>query len=378
MVHITLDHLSRKFGPVVAVDQVNLELPDGAFAVLLGPSGCGKTTTLNMIAGLEEVTSGRILFDGEEVQHRPPHKRDIAMVFQSYALYPNRSVRDNIGFPLRMAKVPKSEIASRVADVASRLEIADLLDRFPRALSGGQQQRVALARAIVRRPRAFLLDEPLSNLDAKLRTDMRFELKSLQRQLNGTFVLVTHDQAEAMSLADVLIVMNKGRVLQVGAPRDVYRHPANLFVARFVGIPAMNLIEGTVEEGVFRAGGWDVPLPHGVRQGPTTLGVRAEAITVSPTESGGNGRVQLVEQLGADALVAVETATGTVVARAHPDAPISSGDPVVVQFEGARIHLFDTETGERVEPTPTPEGQENGSETTGDAVRLDPDRALRV
>jgi ABC-type sugar transport system ATPase subunit len=221
MVRITLERLSRRFGPIVAVDDVDLALPDGAFAVLLGPSGCGKTTTLNMIAGLEEVSAGRILFDGQEVHHRPPHKRDIAMVFQSYALYPNRSVRENITFPLRMAKVPKSEIAVRVADVAARLEIAELLDRHPRALSGGQQQRVALARAIVRRPRAFLLDEPLSNLDAKLRTDMRLELKSLQRQLNGTFVLVTHDQAEAMSLADLLVVMNKGRVQQVGAPLAV-------------------------------------------------------------------------------------------------------------------------------------------------------------
>lgn len=349
MVQIRLENLTRTFGPVVAVDQVTLELPDGAFAVLLGPSGCGKTTTLNMIAGLEEVTAGRILFDGEEVQHRPPHKRDIAMVFQSYALYPNRSVRDNIGFPLRMAKVPKREIAARVEDVAARLEIGELLDRHPRALSGGQQQRVALARAIVRRPRAFLLDEPLSNLDAKLRTDMRFELKSLQRQLNGTFVLVTHDQAEAMSLADLLIVMNNGRVLQAGAPRDVYRYPANLFVARFVGIPAMNLIEGVVEDGRFRAAGWEVPLRAGVRPGAVTLGVRAEAIRVTPAESGANGRVQLVEQLGADAQVAVETATGTVVARAHPDTPLYSGDPVIVEVEPQRIHLFDPASGERVD-----------------------------
>lgn len=348
MVRITLDRLSRHFGPIVAVDEVSLELPDGVFAVLLGPSGCGKTTTLNMIAGLEEVTSGRILFDSEEVQHRPPHKRDIAMVFQSYALYPNRSVRDNIAFPLRMAKVPKAEVARRVADVAARLEIAGLLDRFPRALSGGQQQRVALARAIVRRPRAFLLDEPLSNLDAKLRNDMRFELKSLQRQLQGTFVLVTHDQAEAMSLADTLVVMDKGRIQQVGAPLAVYRRPANLFVARFVGVPAMNLVEGAIADGCFRGPGWEMPVGNAYPPGPVTLGVRAEDVRLTPTEVAATGRVQLVEQLGADALVAVETAVGVLLARVHPDTPLEPGDGVRFAFEPARVHLFATGTGQRL------------------------------
>jgi ABC-type sugar transport system ATPase subunit len=348
VVRITLDRLSRHFGPVVAVDEVSLELPDGVFAVLLGPSGCGKTTTLNMIAGLEEVTAGRILFDGEEVQHRPPHKRDIAMVFQSYALYPNRSVRDNIAFPLRMAKVPKAEVARRVADVAARLEIAGLLDRFPRALSGGQQQRVALARAIVRRPRAFLLDEPLSNLDAKLRNDMRFELKSLQRQLQGTFVLVTHDQAEAMSLADTLVVMDKGRVQQVGAPLAVYRRPANLFVARFVGVPAMNLVAGAMADGAFRAEGWEVPLPGAVRSGPTTLGVRPEGIGIAAAAAGGTGHVQLVEHLGADAMVAVVTATGIVVVREHADTPLQPGDPVRLTVDPRHAHLFDPATGDRL------------------------------
>jgi ABC-type sugar transport system ATPase subunit len=348
MVQIDLERVTRRFGAVVAVDDVDLTIADGAFTVLLGPSGCGKTTTLNMIAGLEEVSAGRIRFDGEAVQDRPPHKRDIAMVFQSYALYPNRSARDNIAFPLRMSRIDKREIAARVADVAAKLGIAELLDRHPRALSGGQQQRVALARAIVRRPRAFLLDEPLSNLDAKLRTEMRFELKSLQRQLGGTFVLVTHDQAEAMSLADEVVVMDRGRVQQVGAPLDVYRKPANLFVARFIGVPAMNLVAGEIAEGVFRGSGFVVEVGWRYPAGPATLGFRAEDASLAPAESGATGRVQLVEQLGADALVAVETAAGMIVAREHPDTPLQSGDAVRVVVDAGRAHLFAVESGERL------------------------------
>jgi ABC-type sugar transport system ATPase subunit len=350
MVQITLEGVSRRFGTVVAVDGVDLQIGDGSFTVLLGPSGCGKTTTLNMIAGLEEVSGGRILFDGEEIQDRPPHKRDIAMVFQSYALYPNRSVRENIAFPLRMSRVEKREIAARVADVAARLEIAELLDRHPKALSGGQQQRVALARAIVRRPRAFLLDEPLSNLDAKLRADMRIELKALQRQLNGTFVLVTHDQAEAMSLADTLVVMNKGRVQQFGAPLTVYRRPVNLFVARFVGIPAMNLIEGEVSGSVFRGRGWEVPLDSGYDDGPRTLGFRSEGVRLEPASEGATGKVELVEQLGADALVAVATDSGVVLAREHPDTRLEPGDGVRLVVDPTQVHLFATDTGNRLSP----------------------------
>jgi ABC-type sugar transport system ATPase subunit len=348
MVQISLERVSRRFGTVVAVDDVDLEIADGSFTVLLGPSGCGKTTTLNMIAGLEEVSAGRIRFDGEEVQDRPPHKRDIAMVFQSYALYPNRSVRDNIAFPLRMSRVDKREIAARVADVAGKLGIAELLDRHPRALSGGQQQRVALARAIVRRPRAFLLDEPLSNLDAKLRTEMRFELKALQRQLGGTFVLVTHDQAEAMSLADEVVIMDQGRVQQVGAPLAVYREPANLFVARFIGVPAMNLVAGEIADGRFRGPGFEVDLGHRFPAGPVTLGFRAEDASLAPAGDGATGRVQLVEQLGADALVAVETAAGLIVAREHPDTPLQSGDGVRVAVDPGRAHLFAAGSGERL------------------------------
>jgi ABC-type sugar transport system ATPase subunit len=270
------------------------------------------------------------------------------MVFQSYALYPNRSVRDNIAFPLRMSRVDKREIAARVADVAARLGIAALLDRHPRALSGGQQQRVALARAIVRRPRAFLLDEPLSNLDAKLRTEMRFELKSLQRQLAGTFVLVTHDQAEAMSLADEIVVMDAGRVQQVGAPLAVYRQPANLFVARFIGVPAMNLVSGEIADGVFRGPGLEVALGDRYPSGTATLGFRAEDAVLTPTDTGANGRVQLVEQMGADALVAIDAPSGVVVARHHPDTPLQPGDGVRIGVEPARAHLFATASGLRL------------------------------
>jgi ABC-type sugar transport system ATPase subunit len=347
MAQIALQGLRKTFGNVVAVADVTFTIDDGTFAVLLGPSGCGKTTTLNLIAGLEETTAGLILFDGEEVQDLPPHKRDIAMVFQSYALYPNRSVRDNIGFPLRMRRVNRNEIERRVNEVARRLGIAELLERRPRALSGGQQQRVALARAIIRRPRAFLLDEPLSNLDAKLRADMRFELKGLQRDLGGTFVHVTHDQAEAMSLADVLIVMDKGLVQQIGPPLTVYQQPANVFVATFVGIPTMNLVAGEINGGTFRAPGWEYPLNGVQASGPVTLGLRSEDLTAEPSSNGAPAKVRLVEQLGSDALVDIEIEFGRLVGRAPADTPLAPGDPVTLRVNPRRIHLFDAHTGVR-------------------------------
>lgn len=347
MAQIELQGLRKTFGSVVAVTDVSLTIGDGTFTVLLGPSGCGKTTTLNMIAGLEDLTAGTILFDGVEVQDLPPHKRDIAMVFQSYALYPNRSVRENIAFPLRMQRVNRHEIDTRVESVAAKLGISELLARRPRALSGGQQQRVALARAIVRRPRAFMLDEPLSNLDAKLRADMRFELKALQRDLNGTFVHVTHDQAEAMSLADVMVVMDKGLIQQVGPPLAVYQEPANLFVATFVGIPTMNLISGEIAEGVFRVPGWEYPLGASAVSGPVTLGIRSEDATLEAAPSGGVGRVGLVEQLGSDALVEVAAGFGRLLVRTSADTPFRPGDPVGVRLNTRRVHLFDPKTGVR-------------------------------
>ncbi len=320
--------------------------------MLLGPSGCGKSTTLNMIAGLEEVTSGRIRFDGDEMQDRAPHRRDIAMVFQSYALYPNRSVRENIAFGLRIARVPKKEITERVQGVAARLELTPLLDRKPRQLSGGQQQRVALARAIVRRPRAFLLDEPLSNLDAKLRADMRIGLKELQQELSGTFVYVTHDQTEAMSMADRVVVMRDGRIQQVDAPLGLYLRPANRFVAAFVGSPTMNQIEGQVDErSTFHAAGWACPVAGEPSAGPAVLGLRAEAVRLRPAAEG-VGQVRVVERLGVESLVAVAMPFGDLIARTGANTTLEPGDRVDVQPDPDQAHLFDAESGERLATSP--------------------------
>jgi ABC-type sugar transport system ATPase subunit len=349
---IRLESVCKDFGSVRVVDDVDLTIDESSFTVLLGPSGCGKSTTLNMIAGLEEVTSGRILFDGDEMQERPPHRRDIAMVFQSYALYPNRSARENIAFGLRIARVPKREIAQRVDDVAGRLELTPLLDRKPRQLSGGQQQRVALARAIVRRPRAFLLDEPLSNLDAKLRADMRIGLKELQQELSGTFVYVTHDQTEAMSMADRVVVMREGRIQQVDEPLGLYLRPANRFVAAFVGSPTMNQIEGEIDaRNTFHAGGWACPVAGDPPAGPAVLGLRAEAIRLRRSAEGA-GQVRVVERLGVESLIAVGMPFGDVVARAGANTTLQPGDQVDVLPDGEQAHLFDAETGERLAASP--------------------------
>src|ERR671912_21594 len=246
---IEFRNVTKHFGATSAVDDLSLEIRDGEFIVLLGPSGCGKTTTLRMLAGLESVTSGEILIDGERVNDVPTQHRDLAMVFQSYALYPHMTIAENIGYPLRVRKIEKTERAERVNRVAAMLEIESLLDRKPRQLSGGERQRVALARAIVREPRAYLMDEPLSNLDARLRVQMRGELKRLQHQLGTTTIYVTHDQAEAMTLASRVAVMRKGRLQQFDTPMNIYNQPANKFVAEFVGSPSMNFIEGELEAG---------------------------------------------------------------------------------------------------------------------------------
>jgi ABC-type sugar transport system ATPase subunit len=353
MAEVRLEGVAKSFGDVPAVRGVDLTMEDGTFTVLLGPSGCGKTTTLNLIAGLEEVDGGRIHFDGQEVQDRPPHKRDIAMVFQSYALYPNRSVRDNIGFGLRIGKVPKDEIKRRTAEAAARLDITELLDRRPRELSGGQQQRVALARAIVRRPAVFLLDEPLSNLDAKLRADMRVGLKALQQELSATFVYVTHDQTEAMSMADRVIVMEGGRVQQAASPLDLYKRPVNRFVASFVGSPSMNQLEGEVDgRGVFHCGEWSCPVPGTAPSGPAVLGVRAEGVNLAPAADG-PGQVRVIERLGVESLVAVAMPFGDITARTTADTELAPDTRVSVELTPAEIHLFSSETGERLDAART-------------------------
>ncbi|MEE3101313.1 MAG: ABC transporter ATP-binding protein, partial [Pseudomonadota bacterium] len=282
MARIALSNLTRRFGEAVAVDGLDLEIADGEFVVLVGPSGCGKTTTLRMLAGLEPISAGRVEIDGADVTALPARERNLAMVFQSYALYPHMSVEENIGFALRLAGRSKSETAAAVAAAAGRLEIGHLLARRPRELSGGQRQRVAVARCIVREPHAFLFDEPLSNLDARLRGAARVEISRLQAQLGMTTLYVTHDQVEAMTMAHRIVLMEGGRIRQQGAPMELYERPADLFVAGFLGAPAMNLVPGVVEPGpggpLFRAAGLAVPAPAGAPEGPATLGLRPEAL----------------------------------------------------------------------------------------------------
>src|SRR5829696_5644563 len=277
---IQFHNVTKTFGGACVVDDLSLDVRDGEFIVLLGPSGCGKTTTLRMLAGLENVTSGDILIEGERINDVPTQHRDLAMVFQSYALYPHMTIAENIGYPLRVRKLKKAERAARVQRVAEMLEIESLLERKPRQLSGGERQRVALARAIVREPRAYLMDEPLSNLDARLRVQMRGELKRLQHQLGTTTIYVTHDQAEAMTLASRVAVMKKGRLQQFDTPMNIYNHPANRFVAEFVGSPSMNFVEGRIERGFFLSDSIRVPINRRAPAGRVTIGIRPEHIQV--------------------------------------------------------------------------------------------------
>lgn len=349
MSDVRLEGVEKRFGDVVAVQNLTATIPAATFSVLVGPSGCGKTTTLNMIAGLELPSAGRIMIDGAEVQHLPPHRRDVGMVFQSYALYPTRTVRANIEFPLRVKRVPKTARHSASEEVARLLGLTPLLDRYPRALSGGQQQRVALARAIAKSPALFLLDEPLSNLDAKLRAAMRFELKAIQRELGATFVLVTHDQAEALSLADQIIVMDQGSVQQIGSPEEIYRRPANIFVASFIGVPEMNLVEGEVRAGVFRSGRDEIILRGAALEGPAILGVRSEDICIAPVSGKDTmkGIVGLSELVGPDRLVELQTSVGRMVARTVATQNFAPGTEVRLEFDDAHLHLFDATTGKR-------------------------------
>jgi multiple sugar transport system ATP-binding protein len=297
----------KTFAGVEALIDLELDVPDGTFLALLGPSGCGKTTALRILAGLEEPTSGSVHLGERDVTRLQPKDRDVAMVFQSYALYPHKSVADNIAYPLRVRKVPKPERAERVAEVARMLSIDGLLDRMPRALSGGQRQRVALARAIVREPRVFLMDEPLSNLDAQLRLQMRIEIKRLQKQLGVTTLYVTHDQVEAMTMADMVAVMHEGRLQQLAAPADLYARPANLFVARFCGSPPMNVLPGEVAGGVFTTATGSIALGADPVRGPAKLGFRPEHATmVAPGEANSlRGEVYVVEPLGNETLITV-------------------------------------------------------------------------
>ena len=353
MARIRFQSVSKLYGNGhSAVTNLSLDIADREFVVLLGPSGCGKSTTLNMIAGLEEVTRGALLFDDAVVNHLPAHRRDVAMVFQSYALYPHKSVFENIAFGLRMRRVPEAELRRRVADAAARLEITHLLQRRPSQLSGGQRQRVALGRAMVRQPAVFLMDEPLSNLDATLRISMRAQIRHLHAEMRTTFVYVTHDQAEALTLADRIAVMRDGVIEQLGTPDDIYERPANMFVAGFLGSPAINLIEGELGTEVgttcFRRGQLMVPLPAvpaGTRR-EVVLGLRAEDVgVVAPGGPVLRGVVDTAMPAGSDQFLGLRVEGVDVFVRVGKDARMNEGEAVELGLNPRRLHLFDKATG---------------------------------
>lgn len=362
MARVLLQRVSKHFGDVIAVDNLELDIHDREFVTLVGPSGCGKTTTLRMIAGLEKVTSGEIYFDDEIVSHLPANYRDIAMVFQSYALYPHMSVFDNIGFALRMMNVPKAEIERRVQWAAAMLGIDPLLERKPRDLSGGQRQRVALGRAIVREPACFLLDEPLSNLDAKLRVSMRAELKRLHHDLGRTFIYVTHDQAEALTMSDRIAIMNYGELQQFGSPDEVYNHPANLFVAGFIGSPGMNFVDGELmhkdDSLHFCWGKAAYRLNdeltqrlerHGIRDGKVVMGMRPESVMVSRDVSQGiEGVVYVEEPMGSDIFLMMEVGDGNILVRTDPDFRADIGTSLALQFNPDKLYFFDPKTDQAI------------------------------
>jgi multiple sugar transport system ATP-binding protein len=328
-----------------AVAELTLDIADGEFLVLLGPSGCGKTTALRMLAGLDHPDRGDIRVDGRSVVRLEPKDRDVALVFQSYALYPHMSVRDNIRYPLRVRGLPAAEQERRVGRAAELLKIGHLLPRRPGQLSGGEQQRVALARAIVREPRVYLMDEPLSNLDAKLRTHTRTELKALQQQLGVTTIFVTHDQAEAMTMADRIAVLDAGRLQQLGAPDDVYQHPANLFVAQFIGSPPMNILDAQRADGALvLPGGWRVPIPalRGASD-VVTVGLRPEAILL--VDDGHPAEVLVSEPLGSEVIVNVKLGDALVKVRTTPDVRPQAGERVHLRADPAGVRVFDRESG---------------------------------
>ncbi|MHA7264467.1 ABC transporter ATP-binding protein [Arthrobacter sp. TMN-37] len=361
MATVTFDQATRVYPGTEkpAVDRLNIEIADGEFLVLVGPSGCGKSTSLRMLAGLEDVNSGRILIGDRDVTDVPPKDRDIAMVFQNYALYPHMSVADNMGFALKIAGVSKEERAERVREAAKLLDLEDYLDRKPKALSGGQRQRVAMGRAIVRNPQVFLMDEPLSNLDAKLRVQTRTQIASLTRRLGVTTVYVTHDQVEAMTMGDRVAVLKDGILQQVDTPRNLYERPKNVFVAGFIGSPAMNLLELPVADGGVLFGGTVYPVRSDILDAAAgntvTLGVRPEDLVLASPGEGLQVEVDVVEELGADAYIYGHTTLNgqnhDMVARVDGRRPPMKGDTVYVRPEQGHVHLFDTASGARLAET---------------------------
>ncbi|MEM0936967.1 MAG: sn-glycerol-3-phosphate ABC transporter ATP-binding protein UgpC [Pseudomonadota bacterium] len=347
MANLILRDLVKCYGPTEVLHAINLEVSDGEFVVFVGPSGCGKSTTLRLIAGLEEVTSGSVDIAGRVVNNLEPKDRDIAMVFQNYAIYPHMSVRKNIGFGLRSSKKSKTEKSERIEDVARLLGMTDLLDRKPSQLSGGQRQRVAIGRAMVRDPAVFLFDEPLSNLDAQLRTQMRLEIKKLHQRVGSTIVFVTHDQVEAMTMADRIVIMKDGHIQQVGTPSEVYHRPANTFVAQFIGAPSMNMIPAEVRDGSLALStGGKMPMPRPLPTGQRIiLGVRPEDLAPGGGEAVIEGPVHVREPLGHETLIYVGTSDGEVIAKADGRTPPAVGETVRLGALPENMHIFDAETG---------------------------------
>ncbi|MFT3802466.1 MAG: sn-glycerol-3-phosphate ABC transporter ATP-binding protein UgpC [Burkholderiaceae bacterium] len=359
MASVTIEQVSKAFGSTRVVHDVDVSIDDGEFCVLVGPSGCGKSTLLRMIAGLEDTTAGRIRIGDRVVNDVQPKDRDVAMVFQNYALYPHMKVRENMAFSLMLARRPKAEIEARVTEAAAILDLTKYLDRYPRQLSGGQRQRVAMGRAIVRQPQVFLFDEPLSNLDAKLRVQMRTEIKALHQRLRTTSIYVTHDQIEAMTMADRIVVMRDGRVAQIGTPLELYDRPANTFVAGFIGSPAMNLLAGTVHGAEVRlADGARVPVPAlaaaGIADGlQVRVGIRPEHLMLG--DGAIRARIQVVEPTGADTHLICRLGDEglTVAMRERPS--MRAGDVISLRPDPEQIHVFDADSGERLGLSPGPD-----------------------
>ena len=339
MAYLELKNIKKSFGDVNIIKGVDLDIQKGEFIVFVGPSGCGKSTLLRLIAGLEPITSGNLMLDGKDITWAPSGKRDLAMVFQSYALYPHMSVYDNMSFALKLAGVAKSEIKTKVEYAAKTLNLTQYLDRTPKDLSGGQRQRVAIGRAIVRAPKVFLFDEPLSNLDAALRGNTRVEIHKLHRALGATTIYVTHDQVEAMTLADRVVVLKDGLIEQVGTPLELYDRPANQFVAQFIGMPSMNMVAASAIPSFSAATGGRLPSDG-------FLGVRPEGLRVHPKQgaaAGVPGRVELIEALGADTLIHVDVGGVPLIARQNERTPLRAGDDVAVELDPSVLHLFSRE-----------------------------------
>jgi len=350
MSSVSIRNVCKNFGPTRIIRGVDVEVSDGEFVVLVGPSGCGKSTLLRMIAGLETISSGELLIGGRKVNDTPPKDRDVAMVFQNYGLYPHMSVSRNMGFALKLRKMAQGEIDGRIANAARILGLESLLDRLPRQLSGGQRQRVAMGRAIVRDPQVFLFDEPLSNLDAKLRVSMRAEIKALHQRLATTTIYVTHDQIEAMTMADRIVVMHDGIVEQIGTPLELYDNPANQFVAGFIGSPAMNFIAGTRTGSTLRdAGGlsWAAPQVSGGDGQAATLGVRPEHLRIAP--GGVSAEVVVVEPTGSETMVILNASGTKITALLRERIALRPGEVVPLSYDPALTHLFDAASGARLQ-----------------------------